>query len=148
MSLSRRQLALQELQNRVAGISTDAGFQTDAGGQVFIGEAPTLGPDDLDAAIAIVIRPDEPGFQGEQAVIRLPVELQAIAKTTEPWATVEAVIADIKRAVETDHDLGGTLLARGLERGITQPLDREDGSEFIGASVGYRLVYKETWGAP
>lgn len=148
MTLSKRQLALTELQERLEGIASAAGYQTDAGALIFIGEAPALGESDPTEALAIVIQPDEPGFQGEKVAITLPIEVWALAKTTEPWATVEAVIADIKKAVETDHDLGGTLLPRGLERGPTQTLAREDGQQYVGAAVAYRLRYAESWGAP
>lgn len=148
MTLSKRQLALTELQTRLQNILVAKGYQTDAGDMIFIGEAPALGENDPTEALAIVIQPDEPGHQGEKVAITLPVEVWALAKTTEPWATVEAVIADIKRAVETDRDLGGTLLARGLERGSTQTLAREDGQQYVGAAVAYRLRYAESWGAP
>lgn len=148
MTLSKRQLALTELQTRLQNITVAKGYQTDAGDLIFIGEAPALGESDPTEALAIVIQPDEPGFQGEKVVIRLPVEVWAIAKTTEPWGTVEAVVADIKTAIETDRDLAGTLLPRGLERGVTQALQREDGQQYVGASVAYRLVYAEEWGAP
>ena len=145
---SNRQRALTVLQDRLAGISMAAGYQTDAGQCIFIGEAPLLGESDPDAAIVISIQPDEPGFQGEKVAISLPVSVQAIAKAEQPWATIEAVLADIKTAVETDRDLDGTLLRRGLERGSTQTIDRDEGSTYIGASILYRLRYAESWGAP
>lgn len=145
---STRQRALAVLQERLAGISRAAGYQTDAGECIFIGEAPRLGESDPDAAIAIVIQPDEPGYQGEKVALALPISVQAIAKAEQPWSTIEAVIADIKKAVETDHDLDGTLLRRGLERGSTQTIERDEGSTSIGASVLYRLRYAESWGAP
>ena len=76
--------------------------------------------------------------------------MQAVVKadTESPWSTVEAIVADIKKAIETDQDLAGTLLPRGLTRGKTRPFDRESGGEFVGAGVEYRLLYAEEWGAP
>ena len=148
--MSARQQALATLRTRVQGILVAEGFQTNAGGLVFLAEKPHLGPDDPGEAIAIEVLPDEPGHQGEKVALTLPIAVQAIVKADldDPGMTVEAVIADIKNAVETDHDLGGTLLPRGLERGVTAQLDREDGSTFVGAAVGYRLRFTEDWGAP
>ena len=148
--MSARQQALAVLIARLEGISTGAGFQTDVGQRVFVMEAPTLGPDDPESAIALVIGEDEPGYQGENVVVRLPVQVQAHAPANleDPWGSVEAIIADIKKAVETDHDLGGTLVKRGLERASTSPLAREEGSQYVGAGVAYRLVMREGWGTP
>lgn len=147
---STRKSALDEILARLAAIRITNGYNTDAGARLFIGEQPVLGPSDPEASIAVVVREDEAGYQGENVVVRLPVAIQAIVKAdaADPFSTVEDIIEDIKRAVETDHDLGGRLVRRGLERGSTQPLDRESGSEFIGAEVQYRLIYAEQWGAP
>jgi len=147
--MSSRSDALTVLVSRLEDITVAGGFNTDAGLKLFIGEQPVLGPSDPEASIAVVVRPDEAGYQGENIVITLPVEIQAIVKSSAgAWITIEQVIADIKTAVEEDHDLGGTLLRRGLVRGTTRALDREPGSEFVGAGVEYRLVYGERWGQP
>lgn len=152
--MTNRERALTELRNRLALIQTDNDFSSDAGLSLYLGESPQLGADDLPAAIAVVVNADEPRFQGENILTIVPVEVQAHVKAVdleEPWRawlTLEAVIGDIKKAVETDHDLGKTLVDRGLERGSTKPLDREVGSEFVGAAVEYRLWVKEQWGAP
>jgi hypothetical protein len=76
------------------------------------------------------------------------VEIQAHSKsgTATPWATVEAVLADIKTAVEQDHDLAGTLNHNGLERGTTRVVKREPGSTTVGTGVEYRLQYAESLG--
>lgn len=145
-----RRAALTTLRTRLRGITKLAGYNTDVGKLVFLAEEPVLGPDDPEAALAIVVGTDEPGFQGEHVVVRLPVEVQAVVKVaaSDPWMTIEAILEDVYKAVETDHNLGGALLARGLERGSTRPLDREPGSEYVGAGVEYRLLYKQLWGTP
>jgi hypothetical protein len=148
--VSKRALALAELRTRLQGIAIADGYETDAGQLVFLAETPVLGPEDPTSAVAIVVGADEPGFQGEHIVVRLPVQVQALAKADadDPWITVEAIIGDIKKAVETDRDLGGVLLKRGLERGQTVPMERAEGSTYVGAGVEYRLVLAELWGAP
>ncbi len=148
--MSVRQAAIAELRTRLETILTASEFATDAGQLVLLGEHPMLGPADPEASIAIIVQEDEPGYQGENVTVVVPVDVQAIVKAdaVDPWMTVEAVIGDIKKAVETDHDLGGNLVSRGLERGPTAPLDREEGATFVGTAVTYRLVMIEKWGAP
>lgn len=149
--MSTRQAILSELLGRVGRITIGNGFATDAGQKVFVGETPVLGPDDPETAIALVVgndtQPDE--FLGDDILTRLPIEVQAIARADldQPWLTVEAVIADVKHAIETaDRTLGG-LLARNLLRGTTRTLPREPGATAIGAAVQYAAIYLETWGA-
>jgi hypothetical protein len=136
--------------SRLSNILTTNGYQTDAGAQVFILEDPALGEDDGPAAIAVVVGADQIQWQGNKGFVVLPVEIQAHSKsgTATPWATVEAVLADIKTAVEQDHDLAGTLNHNGLERGTTRVVKREPGSTTVGTGVEYRLQYAEAWGAP
>lgn len=147
---SSREAAIGVLKDRLESITVANGFATDAGNRVFVAERPVLGPDDPTSAIAIVVKDDQPTFQGEHVVVTVPVDLQAIVKVDVdgPWMMVEAVVADIKRAVELDRDLAGTLIRLGLERGSVRPLDREEGSEYVGAAVQYRLVMAEAWGNP
>ena len=149
--MSTREDVIHALRDRLAAISTTNGFKTDAGQKIFLGETPTLGPSDPAAALALVVGADESTSQGENVISELPIEIQALVKAdvTDPLLTIEAVIADIKRAVETtDRSLGGLLVNRGLERGSTRPLEREDGSEVVGAAVEYGLTLAEKWGAP
>lgn len=149
--MSKRQDILAELLTRLEQITTDNGFQTDAGNTVFIGLVPALGPDDPTTALAVILDADaNPGHQGENIVIRLPLKIHALIQvnTENPYERVEAILADIKKAIETDHNLSGILSPRGLERGVTQCAYREQGSEFGGGYVEYRLVFLEQWGNP
>lgn len=148
--MSRRQAILAAFIARLSGILIADGYQTDVGQVVFIGERPVLGPDDPDASIDVVVGADEPGYQGENVLVSLPVTVRAVVKATRDsaWATVEAAVSDIKTAIETDHDLGGLLVARGLERGTVEPRDREPGDVVVGVGIRYTLKYVEKWGAP
>lgn len=148
--MSRRQAILAAFIARLSGILIADGYQTDVGQVVFIGERPVLGPDDPDASIDVVVGADEPGYQGENVFVSLPVTVRAVVKATRDsaWATVEAAVSDIKTAIETDHDLGGLLVARGLERGTVEPRDREPGDVVVGVGIRYTLKYVEKWGAP
>ncbi len=148
---SKREDVIRALRDRLAAISVTNGYNTNAGQKIFLGEAPTLGPNDPAAALALVVGTDESTYQGENVVSELPVEVQAIVKAdvTDPLLTVEAVIADIKRAVELpDRTFGGLLVNRGLERRSVRPFERESGSEFVGAAVEYIATLAEGWGAP
>lgn len=148
--MTARQDALTELVSRLADISVTNGYQTDAGARVFILEDPALGEDDPDAALALVVRADAVTWQGDKGFVLLPLEVQAHAKgaAETPWATVEAILGDIKTAVEQDHDLAGTLTENGLVRGPTAVVKREPGSTTVGVGVEYLLQYEETWGRP
>jgi hypothetical protein len=153
---SRRRLILEAFRDRVSQITIAGGFLTDAGKVVFLGEDPTLGPDDPEEAIALVVEEDEPDIQtpfgpgdGASVQVNLTIGVQALAKADldAPLIAIENVIADIKKAVELDdRTLGG--LIGGIARRLTRPLDREDGSTVVGASVDYEIVYSEDWGDP
>lgn len=150
MSTSRRQLLLAAIVARVQAVQTASGFQTDAGQLVFFGETPELGPDDPNEAIAVVVGDEEPKYQGANLLIRLPVSIQAVAKADleAPWLAIEAVIADIKTAVElADRKLGG-LIPQPLERGPVRTMPRAKGSTTVGVSVQYLATYVEGWGTP
>jgi len=147
---SRREHILEELRTRLKVIRTAAGYATDAGETVFMGEAPELGPDDPPQAIAIVVEDETPDHVAENVHSLLPVTIAALAKANleEPWMTAEAVLADIKRAVElADRTLGGAVRLR-MERGITRTMQREAGSETVGIAIQYRCPIVEKWGDP
>lgn len=152
--MSNRQEILDVLRTRLAAIQIANGFQTDAGEAVFTHEAPPLGPDDPAAAIAIIVGDDEIVKQTEGLFLKLPVEIQAIARVDDAselnaaYETAESVLADVKKAIElADRGLGRRLRTY-LERGSTRTLIREPGSETVGVGVTYRLPYQEVWGNP
>lgn len=147
---SNRESILAAFLARIGAIQIAKGFATDAGLAVTLGESPQLGPDDPDVMIAIIVNDDDPKFQGLQIMTQLPVSIQALAKAdlADPWLAVEALLGDIKRAVELpDRTLGG-LVKRQIERGSTRTLPRESGSTVVGAQVTYVCPYTEVWGNP
>jgi len=153
--LSVRQSILTELISRVSAIAVANGYQTDAGLRLFVGELPALGPDDPDAALALIVRDEQAadlsGYgEAPDGIILsvLPVEVQAVVKADleQPWVSVEGVIADIKQAVETnDRSLGG-VRALPLKSGRTRAFPREPGSTVVGAGVPYLATFAESWG--
>lgn len=146
------ELVKARLEAIAAGQSSADGvtFATDAGENVFVNETPALGPDDPAMAIAVVIGEDSVSRTGEHAVIELPMEIHALARADldEPWKASEAVLADIKRAMElADRSFGNRLRPR-MERGSTRTLEREEGSTTVGVGITYLFPYIEQWGAP
>lgn len=149
---SRRERILVALRDRLAAISTQNEFATDAGKTIFLGEVAALGPDDPPVAIAMVIQEDQvvAQVQGLKFLIHLPIEIQAIAKATldEPWLAAEAVLADIKRAVELEDRTLGGLVTKTFDRGSTRVLEREEGSTTVGGGITYVFPHAEGWGQP
>jgi len=147
---STRRAVIEVVQARLRLILKPT-YNTDAGLNVSLGEAPAMGPDDPEAVLAVVLGDEELGHQGENVVVTLPLDVQAIVKVSvdEPHVMLEAMIEDVKRVMEqADRTFGGLLLARGLTRGGVRSLEREAGSEFVGVAVQYRAVFGEKWGAP
>lgn len=157
--MSIRQAIVTEVATRLQAIAVANGYQTDAGQLLFIGETPHLGTDDPPFAIALIIGDDAPsdqsGYGVDQAgvvVTQLPIDCQVAATTDparlqEPWLTVEAVLADIQHAIESeDRSLGG-LLTKNLERGRVRPFRREPGSTIVGLSAEYRATFASEWGS-
>jgi hypothetical protein len=79
------------------------------------------------------------------------------ADMAAPLVAIEALITDIKAAVEIegrapgtdasiDRSLDGITLPKGFERGPITPLRREAGSTFVGAIVEYVGIFEERWG--
>jgi len=148
--MSNRSEILDIVTARLQGIRVTNGYATDAGRSLFLGEASSLGPDDPSSAVAIVIGEDTPTYQGEQVLIRLPLTIAALAKADldAPWSTLEAILGDIKRAIEVaDRRMGGRLKAP-LTRGTTRTLPRETGSTTVGIGITYWISYQEVWGTP
>lgn len=146
----RRLAIIQAMVARLEEISVANGYRTNVGADVRIGEAPHFGPDDPDEAIALVIGEDRVMYQGANLFIELPMEVHALARADidDPWAAVEAAIADVKEAVELDDRTLGGLVPRMIERGSTRPYAREEGSLAVGAVIPYIAPYKEAWGKP
>lgn len=147
---ARRQRILEALKTRIEAIQIVNGFRTDAGGRVFLHEDPQFGEEDPTTAIAIVVGDDEPYWHAEQVAIRLPIEFRALAKADleEPWKAAEAVLADLKQAIELEDRTLGRLIKPNLERGTTRTIPREVGSEYVGVGITYHSTYTERWGAP
>ena len=120
---------------------------------MFLGEFVTLGPNDADVVIAIEVGDDDPTQEmgpTPRVQIRLPIDMQGIARADldEPWIIVEQVISDIKKAIELTSATWLGDLVQELSRGPTRTLEREEGSTFVGAVVGYEVLMYEDWGAP
>ena len=146
---TRRELILSEFVERLQKIRTADGYATDAGALILLGQVVALGPDDPPAAIAIVPQDDVPVHQGVQHFIRWPIEIQAIAnpELDKAWLMVEAMLGDIKRAVETVDRTLANLVPRTIERGATRILPREPGVAVVGVGITYVVPYAESWGA-
>lgn len=146
----KRQAILEALRDRLEAITTANGFRTNAGQTVCLGETPALGPDDATVAIAIVVGDDEPRFQGEHVFVSLPIGVQALAQADldDPYLAIEAVLGDIKEAVELEDRTLGGLVPRSIDRGSTRTLEREPGSTTVGVELEYSAPYTEVWGAP
>lgn|SRR6185295_4965782 len=147
---SRRQAIVSFALERLGGIQVADGYATDAGSLVFAGAVPVLGPDDPAVALAVVLGTDETAWQGEHVELRLPIRISALAKgvSVDAWLAVEAVVGDIKRALETADRTWGKLVMWQILRGSTETFPQEPGSGQVGATVTYTAHYKERWGHP
>lgn len=157
---SRRQQILAVLIDRVEAIDGTGEFETTAGNSVHLGEAPAFGPDDPLAAIVLVVGDDRVRYVGGAKFIELPIEIQALANAASDadWATagfkgpyvlIEALLGDLKRAIEVaDRSLGGLIAENAMEPGPTRTLPREPGQTVVGVALTYTVTYKEAWGAP
>lgn len=159
---SKRQAAIAELVRRLEFITKANGYNTDAGEHIFLGEAPAFGEGDPPEALAILIDDDSPQTNGGVVRTRTPIEIWAVvpAGFEDPLLAIEAIITDIKEAVEIEADgsidrfLGtvteagqpyGTL-PRGIERGVVQAVKRDPGGTYVRAAVEYVAYFEETWG--
>jgi hypothetical protein len=149
-AVTKRALILAAFSARLMAIEAGDDFSTDAGQKLFIGEGVELGEDDPDAALAIVPSADDPTWQMKALGIKWPIRVQALVKANldDPTSATEAVIGDIKRAIELEDRTFGGLLSQPLERVSTRSVERQPGSDTVGAEVVYIATYKEMWGAP
>lgn len=148
--MSNREAILAWLVGRLSGILTADGYATNAGQAVHFGDILELGKDEPDVVIAIVIDDDEVGYQGESTQINLPIEFQAVAKVDIDLAALkaEAVLGDVKRAIEIAGRRVAELGHLRIERGTTRVVPREPGSELVAVGVTYVFPYTEPWGNP
>lgn len=150
---SRRQRIVDDFLTKLGGIEVGNEFRTDAGKALFAGWIPELGTDkgDPELAIALIVGEDTVTWSGMKSLITLPIEIHALAKAqsrTESWLEVEALVADVKQAIEVEDELLGGLLTWRLMRGATRTRPRESGSLMVGAQLDYEVRYAESWGAP
>lgn len=149
---TRRQQIVEAFAARLEAIATAEGFDTDAGQAVFVNEAPGFGPDDGDAALVLVVGDEGQEWQqaGKACVLTLPLTVQAVARSeiADSWLLIEALIGDVKLAVELEDRTLGSLLLAPLRRGPVRSLTREPGSAYVGSQVTYTAQFKEGWGQP
>ena len=160
---SKRQAALTDLLNRLSFITKAKGYNTDAGASISQGEAPRFGDaEDPETALAVFVGDDVPEHAGGMIRTRVPIEIWATvpAGLSSPLLAIEAIIADIREAVEIERDGGvdrslglmaeggPATMPTGLERGSTRPLRREPGSDYVGASCEYVARFETSWGTP
>src|SRR5688572_28477953 len=150
MASPNRQLIIEALRDRLKVIEVANGFTTDAGRALFVGETPELGDTDPDAAIAMVIREDQITYQGVNLMVMLSISIQALVKVEldQPYLLIEAMLGDIKRAVELEDRTLGGLVKRQIQRSITRTMEREPGSTTAGVSILYVCPYTEVFGDP
>ncbi len=138
-----RTLILEAAQARLVLILRASGYATDAGQCVFAGEITAIGPDDPEQAISVVLGIDTPG----RPLTQVPIQISALARADidEPWLAAEAILGDIRTAMETtDRTLGG--LVKTMEKGSVQPYPREPGSTVVGVTITYLATYVDWWG--
>ena len=159
---SKRQAALADLVTRLEKIQVTKGYNSDVGLSIFQGETPRGGEDDPTSALAIIIADDSPTVEDQRITSEAAFEVHALVRvgTAQPLVAAEAIIADIKEAVELTEDANTRTLGvigdapsqspattpKGLRRGVTRALRREEGSEYVGAVVEYVATFEEQWG--
>jgi hypothetical protein len=148
--MSNRSEVLSAFLERLQAITVAGGYSCDVGGGLTIGEVLRLGRDDAAAALLVLVGDSNVKFQGEQILIDLPVTvlMMADAGPGGAWAQTEALLADVKRAVETSDRRLGRRLREELRRGAERSMDREPGSATVGITITYWLAYAEVWGNP
>lgn len=150
MSTTRHDV-IAEFRRRLEQITVGNGFHTNAGNAVFLQELVLLGDADPGEALLLVVGTDSPTYTGENVATTLPLEVQALVKLTpsvdDPFEKVEQIIEDIRRAIETaDRTLAGLVKQRGIERGPTRSIPREEGSAYVGSGALYSCPIVEGWG--
>jgi hypothetical protein len=146
----KRKAIIAAIVARLAEIQVASGYATDLGLTQYVGEVPTQSPDDAPQAMAIIVGVEQPNWQGKKLYVTLPIEVQILVPPGDVvWQAVEDGIADVKRAMEIDHDLGGLLEQHfPIKRGGVLTAARESGQTTVGAAVPYEFTYTEGWGQP
>src|SRR4051812_35872852 len=142
MADSIRKRVLAELVSRLSLVTTVNGYQTDAGLLLDVGVLRHLGPDDPDAAIAVLPLDEVTGSQAGRVVSDWPIEVIAVANASDnretPWLLVEDVLADIRRAVELpdidDRRFNGLIRHPGIEVGTAKTFGRDSASDIVAVS--------------
>ena len=154
MSDSTRQEILAEIISRLEGIRRTAGYQTDIGARVVIGEVPVFSEGDEEQWLSVEPSDSDINHSMENVGAEWIVEVQAMSRADaeSPWLTIEALIADVCKAIEndsdgeTDRDLGGLCIE--IRKASDRIIKREAGSDYVGAAVGYRILFGRPWGTP
>lgn len=147
MAAPKSQRLLATVLDRLETISPANGYETKAGESVFDGEVPDLGEDDPDDAIALI--PDDSAVNDTGYVfLGIPLRVVILTKATQERPTVrrEAIMGDVKRAVEIDRTLGG--LVKDVKRVAENRYVRSSGSDVIAAELVYDAQLVEKWGDP
>lgn len=147
---SKRQLVLEAFKRRLEAIKDADGFFTNAGDYVSLWERKVFGTADPDEWLVVIPGEDSIGMQQVKVVSNLQVVIGLGVKATleEPWARIEQLLMDVKKAMELEDRTLGGLLTNRLQRGSTQPFVREPGSKRLAASIVYIAPIAEVWGEP
>lgn len=140
---------LDAIVTRAQTITTANGYNTDAGNQVYLGRRNFTNIEAF-PIISISRGPEELlELVGERMKLAMPVTLEGLIEGDQdnPLTAAEELIADIKMAVCTTSDrLGG--LAIRYEFVTSTPTVRDDGANFVGATVETLCTYVEYVGNP
>lgn len=158
--MTKRQAILEVLVARIGEILVSNGYATDAGAYVLVDHVGDLGPDDPAEAIGLIVGDERlledlcgygDGAAGE-LLLELPIQVAALVNYErhhhrEAWRVKEALLGDIKRAMDLDRTFGG-LLEKPVRRGPARTIPREPGSRTLCVGMPCVCTYLETWGDP
>jgi hypothetical protein len=139
---------------RLETIDGTGAYLTNAGRSIIVGAEPNLGESDVTEGIVLQVGADLIEWVQEHCRIQLPLLVQLVAKVESLEASMaaqdrlEALLHDVKVAVETADRRLGLGAKLNLSRWTTAPLERQPGSEYVGVVIEYRVGYSEKWGEP
>ena len=146
--MSRRSEILEAIETRVKAIDgLDA--------EVLVGRLPLLGPDDPDAAVAILPGEDIPDDELPRARRLWVIEVHVLGRQRN-WIDFEKILLEsVMTAIEDERaspaqvrvgmsvapgsTLGG--LCTALVRGTVTPVERVEGTKAEGVTIEYSLAY-------